>query len=99
MEPHTINYWSSRLPPKLSGSLHESLANLCLMLEPHTDFFRQISSTGGRAEFFVGWFPNGQAGEVLSHTLLRMIADLRVDLALDIYGEYSSEANIGNSSA
>jgi hypothetical protein len=34
---------------------------------------------------FVGWFFEGQRGDVFNHDLLTRLADLNIDLSLDIY--------------
>jgi hypothetical protein len=79
-------YWSCDLehPPDvgLAGFLEESAENLA----PHKEFLREIRSTGGEVEFFVGWFSNFNSGEIFSYKLLSALAELQIDLSLDVYG-------------
>jgi hypothetical protein len=66
----------------LPGALTAALESLL----PNRAFFQQIRATGGRVEFFVGWFferPN--VGEVLESRLLGRMAELGIDLSLDLY--------------
>jgi hypothetical protein len=55
-------------------------------LAPHRPFFHEIRSQGGTIELFVGWFLDGQSGDVFDCDLLAQIADLKIDLSLDVYG-------------
>ncbi|SEA75069.1 hypothetical protein SAMN05216411_1274 [Nitrosospira multiformis] len=52
----------------------------------HKEIFRRIREDGGRAEFFIGWFSSGNTGDTFSHDLLRKMGELKIDLALDVYG-------------
>jgi len=50
------------------------------------EFFRRVRSEGGKVEFFVGWFFNcGNTGEEFSSALLGRMAELGINLSLDIY--------------
>ena len=51
----------------------------------HRDFLRRIRLTGGKSEFFVGWFFEGNGGDVLDSRMLGRMAGIEIDLALDIY--------------
>ena len=55
-------------------------------LAPHRPFFHRIRSQGGTVEFFVGWFFDGNSGDVFDCDLLARMADLKIDLSLDVYG-------------
>lgn len=81
-----VSYWSARLTQEEPLPLGVALHRACRMLQPYAGFVRQIVSTGGRLEFFVGWFSGRNSGEVFSHSLLSDIAELHIDLALDVYG-------------
>jgi hypothetical protein len=83
--PHT--YWTARL---IEGQwpqeqLEDALGGLLDQLEVHKRFFHQIRSEGGKVELFVGWFFDGHSGGVFSHDLLARMADLKIDLSLDVY--------------
>ena len=80
-------YWTARLiedrwPGKdLASALDECLNRLA----PHRDFFHRVRSQGGSVEFFVGWFFDGQSGGLLDSDLLARMADLKINLSLDVY--------------
>jgi hypothetical protein len=50
-------------------------------------FLRHISETGGRVEYFIGWFTAENSGFVLAHSLLGQLSDVGIDLSFDIYPE------------
>jgi hypothetical protein len=65
------------LPVAINGVLDQ--------LAPYKEFFHRIRSEGGKVEFFVGWFLEGQGGDIFDCGLLARMADLKIDLALDVY--------------
>ena len=80
-------YWTARLaegewPTK---SLVDAISDLIDQLAAHEDYFHQFRSKGGKIELFIGWFFEGQSGDVFSHHLLARMADLNIDLSLDVY--------------
>jgi hypothetical protein len=81
------SYWAASLAegqwPK--ERLVDAIIGLLDLLAPHKHFFHQIRSQGGKVELFVGWFLDGQSGGVFSHDLLARMADLKIDLSLDVY--------------
>ena len=54
-------------------------------LVPYRGFFQRIRLEGGDAEFFVGWFFDEQSGAAFDCDLMARMADLKIDLALDVY--------------
>jgi hypothetical protein len=50
------------------------------------DFLRLLNSSGGQTEYFIGLFIDGGAGDKLDWALLAQCADLKIDIALDLYG-------------
>ncbi len=54
-------------------------------LLPHREFLHRLRAEGGRAEFFIGWFFDGNSGDVFDCELLARLADLKIDLSLDMY--------------
>ena len=66
------------------------ISDLLDQLAARKDFFRQLRAEGGKAEFFVGWFFDGQSGDVFSCDLLARMADLKIDLSLDVYPPHRS---------
>ncbi|MBW8852236.1 MAG: hypothetical protein JF600_15790 [Xanthomonadales bacterium] len=60
-------------------------------LSPHRALFEAIAAEGGRAEFFIGFFPEAfDCGFDLSPALQRACGDLHLSLGFDVYG-YRSE--------
>ena len=49
------------------------------------DFFHKVRTEGGGAEFFIGWFFEGNSGDEFKTGLLTKLASLQIDLSLDIY--------------
>jgi hypothetical protein len=66
-------------------------------LAPHRPFFQRIRSQGGTIEFFVGWFFDGDSGDVFDCDLLARMADLKIDLSLNVYGPESPPSRPGES--
>ena len=67
--------------------LHEMLDRIINNLMQHKDIFCLIRDSGGRSEFFVGWYSLGNTGDTFGYELLSKISELRIDLALDVYGD------------
>jgi hypothetical protein len=65
--------------------LQAAIVELLDRLEPNRSFFEKVHSEGGAAEFFVGWFLDGQGGGVFDCVLLARIADLKINLSLIVY--------------
>ncbi len=82
---HDSTYWTSPLGQGPGDGLEEALEAFTSRLAPQGDFFRELHATGGRIEYFVGWFSETNCGVILGCRLLQALADLRIDLALDIY--------------
>lgn len=62
----------------------------------HKDLFSKVRASGGRSDFFVGWYSVGNTGATLDCALLKCLGDLSIDLDLDIYGD-SPDASISES--
>jgi hypothetical protein len=80
-------YWSSRIETNESDSLVEALNTSLADLEVHRDFLRKFAASGGEIEYFIGWFTTETSGgEIIDWKLLKRLADLRIGLSLDVYG-------------
>jgi Domain of unknown function (DUF4279) len=80
-------YWTATVaagecPTK---KLPTAIAELLDQLESRRSFLAKIRAEGGIVEFFVGWFLDGSTGDVFDCELLARIADLKVNLSLDVY--------------
>jgi len=78
-------FWTTDLDHPPDADLGQSLRIIASRFERSQAFFQMLHDTGGRAEIFVGWFINGNTGDVLPPGLLGALAALHLDLALDIY--------------
>jgi uncharacterized protein DUF4279 len=78
-------YWTTALEHDPSLELAPFLEIITVRLQEQASFFETLRASHGRAELFVGWFLNGNTGEVLPSALLRSMAELGLDLALDLY--------------
>lgn len=81
------SYWTALLgkgawPP---DSLVDAISAALDRLSGRRPFFHQIRSDGRSAEFFIGWFFDGQSGDVLPCGLMARAADLAIDLSFDVY--------------
>lgn len=85
---HTENYWTAEI---IAGayadrSLASALRDVLESLTPKRDLLRGLTVDGGRVELFIGWFfEEGNSGDILGHKLLGQLADLCIDISLDIY--------------
>jgi len=70
----------SRDPP-----LDKKIAAALELLKPHKAMLQRLSSSGGKFNFFVGWFLDDHTGESFDPQLMATIADLRIELQWDIY--------------
>jgi hypothetical protein len=80
-------YWTAKLaggewPQK---PLVGAISGVLDQLAAHEDYLHRFRSQGGKIELFIGWFFEGQSGDVFSHHLLARLADLNIDLSLDVY--------------
>ena len=87
-------YWSYRLPLRVGVNLAKRLDEFSRMLTKHESFLKRLRSTGGRSEFFVGWFVKPNSGEIFDRELLARLSRLQIDLAMDVYGSASSEKRV-----
>ena len=65
--------------------LAKLLDSCCDRLYQHADFFQSIRSTGGKLEYFIGWFADNNCGETFDIGLLRKLVDLGIDISIDLY--------------
>src|SRR5579863_6626543 len=77
------HYWTARLVDGVSTDrdLTTALAAVLDSLFVKKEFIANLSKSGGRSEFFLGWFfGEGNSGDVFSSTLLGQLADFCIDL-------------------
>lgn len=81
------SYCSFNLIRLNDEELHEMFGRIVDDLFHHKALFHRVRDEGGRSEFFIGWYSPGNTGDTFSHDLLVKLGELRIDLALDVYGE------------
>lgn len=84
---YASTYCSFRFDTPENIGLADFLSQCNKTLGVHKDFFRQVRSTGGSLEYLIGWFSEGDSGELFRSELLSELANLQIDLALAVYGE------------
>jgi len=84
---YEINYCSFPLFSHKNEELHEMLDRITDELACHHNFFSHITENKGRVEFFIGWYSNKNSGSCFSYKLLEKLGRLKINLALDVYGE------------
>src|SRR5262245_36697474 len=67
------SYLSHRLASQPDIGLAKCLYDFTLALERNKGFLRKVRATGGRSEYFIGWFSGRQSGEVLPYNLLEKL--------------------------
>jgi Domain of unknown function (DUF4279) len=76
---------SVHVGPTARKPLSKQIEAALVLLKPHRRMLRNLSSTGGKISFFVGWFCDEHTGESLNQEILEEMADLRIGLDLNIY--------------
>lgn len=84
---YEASYCAFRLNPAKNVELVDFLKKFNKSLYKHKTFLRSIRSTGGRLEYFVGWFSNKDSGESFDLELLEQLVELGVDLSLAVYSQ------------
>jgi hypothetical protein len=79
------SYWLLRGPD--SDDLPRLIEWANDVLEGAGPFVRDLLSTGGRLEYFIGCFVDRQLGASLDPSLISKCADLGAALVFDMYGE------------
>lgn len=79
---YRTSYWVADLSSGGDDSLVDLLAVCLDRLEERRNFLSAFHRSGGRTEFFVGWFRS--PGETLPCPLLGRLASLGIGLAFDV---------------
>lgn len=83
---HEFSKWQCSLPLEEGNSIATFLAILIKQLRSHRQFLCKLSDEGGSTECFIGIFVDRLCDQVYPHEVLQQLAELRIDLRLDIYG-------------
>jgi hypothetical protein len=81
------SYWTARLadgewPGK---TLAAAIAEILDALASRREDLARLRGQGAGIELFVGWFFHGNSGDVFDCALMARMAELNIDLSLDIY--------------
>ena len=55
-------------------------------LDIHKLFFEKIVFSGGNIEYFIGWYSDGNSGEIFDIELMKKLVALNINLSIDYYG-------------
>ena len=82
---YQFSSWGHEFDASGVADLTEFLPSLIERLKPHASYFSALGCEGGSVELFCGIFADGNWDESFHHTLLRRLADMAIDLRLDVY--------------
>ena len=83
--PSVPSFWTHAYEVPQDNECAAFIYSAASALRQHTDFFKRVRASGGRAEFFVGWFGDKNFGDSFSHATLSVLAELQIDLSFDVY--------------
>ncbi|CBL45673.1 Hypothetical protein HDN1F_20900 [gamma proteobacterium HdN1] len=84
------SYCSFTLLEKQGGDFVDGIKKIFVLLESHKEYFRLLTSEGGKTELFVGVFADGTVGFSLGVEEMRALADLSLELSVEVYNEEPS---------
>lgn len=86
---YETSYWSTELTPETMLSepieVEEALGVHVEYFSQHAQFFNRVRAEGGKAEFFVGLFSDGNIVVDIEPSLMGKLSHLSVGLCLDYY--------------
>ena len=82
---HDLSYCLVILDDDLGKSLAHKIASAIATLQPHSQILDEVTSSGGRVSLFIGWFSSDVSSEMIGRTILSGLADLKIDLEIDVY--------------
>jgi hypothetical protein len=66
------------------GELAQCLTTAVDNLQDQSEFLREIRAAGGSLMFYAFWHHTGDTGQVFAMDLLRKMADLEIDLGINV---------------
>jgi hypothetical protein len=82
---YETTYCTFRLKHSKKIDLADFLKYYNKNLFKHKTFLKSIRSTGGKLEYFIGWFSDKDSGEVFDLELLEQLVELKIDLSIAVY--------------
>ena len=89
---YSETYCCFSLKKNSEGRLGSDLNVWCEYLERHASFLREFVHTGGRLEFYVSIFLDGDRGFEIKNSMFRRICALGLDLSVEMYRLNDKEA-------
>lgn len=83
--PYDRTVWSYKFDCKGARDLVPILEEIVERLESRRDRLRSLVESGARIELFCGVFPEFNWDEILPFELMAQLADLNINLRLDVY--------------
>jgi hypothetical protein len=90
------SYCSFELKHSGSVNLSSFLKRATRNLSKRKRILEHIRSTGGRSEYFIGWFANRDSGETFDFDLIGDLAALKIDLSLAVYPPEKAPGSVGS---
>lgn len=87
---YSESFWLKKFDVR-NSSLRQAIETALTLAESVPNATHQLTRGGGRVEFFIGWFVDGNTGDVLPFDLLKKVADFQIDLSFDVYNGPSYE--------
>lgn len=87
---YSENFWACELATEDQVNITDFLRELVKTFQPHRNFLKQLSSTGGEVCIFLGIFGDGCCAHQFDNALLTDLANTGFDLRLDFYGTETS---------
>lgn len=86
------SYCCFQLKPSRNTGLASFLKRNNKKLYRHKKFLDTIRSTGGKLEYFIGWFVDKDSGEIFDLELLKQLVDLGIDFSIAVYPDNKRDA-------
>lgn len=86
------SYCSFQIARENNEDLDQLIERVVNDLVQHKDLLTRIRAEGGWVDLFIGWYSTGNTGVVFSSVLMKLLADLGIDLAIDFYGDQALDA-------
>lgn len=78
-------YWSYTIASDDEIGLVKTINSFNVFLKKRSTFLKEINSSGGQLEYFIGIFTSSNYAELFDWPLLKQCAQLKIALHLDFY--------------
>jgi hypothetical protein len=84
-DPKRSSYCLYKIAVQAGDDLNMRLIEAIKLIEPVKDELVELYKSGGEANLFIGWFSDGDSGDIIDPQTLRTISDLGLSFDLDLY--------------